>query len=119
MKYQNTLQEATKSQFIEIGSYSGNELMFTARRPTSKVGNQVVTFAKGSVTLRMPHEIVSCADKACVLGTVMESLSIDFNIVDVDSIDVLKAEVDRVFALVKTQMVHGILPPLYSDFISQ
>lgn len=114
-KYQNTLQTTAHSQFVEVGTYSGAELAFKASRPEVKVSGQAVTFAKGSLALRMPHEIISCNNE-CVLGSVTESLSIDFNVVSVEALDVLKAEVDRIFALTKESLVHGVLPPVYSDF---
>lgn len=114
-KYQNTLQTAVLSQFVEVGTYSGAELAFKAARPEVKIAGQAVTFAKGSVALRMPHDVVSCTN-ACVLGTVTESLNIDFNVVSVESLDVLKAEVDRIYLLTKEALVHGVLPPVYSDF---
>lgn len=115
-KYQNISQSLTASTFIEIGTFSGAEVSFAAKRPTTKVGNQQVTFAKGAVALRMPHEVLSCVDE-CVVGTVMESASFDFNVVTVEALDVLKAEIDRIYALTKASLVHGVLPPVYSDFL--
>lgn len=120
IKYQNISQTLNKSSFIEIGEYTGDELTFTAKRPKVNVGGQEVVFAKGSIALRSPHEVTSCDEaNGCVLGTVTESVTLDFNVVGIDSLDVLKAEIDRVFALVKTSMTHGVLPPVYSDFVSE
>lgn len=118
--YQNTLQTLNKSSFIEIGTYSGAEIDFTVKRPSIKVGGQAVNFAKGSISLRTPHDIVACGEtSACTVGTVTESVSFDFNIVTLEALDVLKAELDRVFLLTKQSLIHGVLPPVYSSFTEE
>lgn len=119
MKYQNTLQNGNKSTFIEVGTYSGDELTFDAKARDVQVGGQVVKFARASISLRMPHEITACGDNSgCVVGAVTQSLKIDFNVMNEEALDVLKAEVDRVFLLTKQSLVHGVLPPQYSSFES-
>lgn len=116
--YQNTMQSLKASTFIEIGSFSGTEVAFKASSPITKVGQSQVTFAKGAVSVRMPHDVTPC-ETACPIGTVTESISIDFNVVDPASLDVLKAEVDRIFAATKATLVRGILPPVYSTFTEE
>lgn len=114
--YQNILQTATNSAFVEVGSYSGAELGFNAKKITTKVGDMVVPFVKASIALRMPKDVTSCSTPACVIGTVTESFKCEFNITDVTSLDVLKAEIDRVFALTKVALAHGVLPPVSATF---
>lgn len=118
--YQNTLTTATSTSFIEIGTYSGAVLDFTAKRPKVKVGGQEVVMSKGTISVRTPHEVTACGDNSgCTVGTVTESMKIDFNIVSLDALDVLKAELDRIFALTKVSLVHGVLPAPYSSFTEE
>lgn len=118
--YQNTLQAQNASTFVEVGEYSGAEIKFSAKSPTVKVGNQTVKFAKASVSLRVPTEITSCdKDSTCVIGTVTESVSIDFNVIDTASLDVLQAELLRVFTLTRERLSNGVVPPVYSDFAQE
>lgn len=109
------MQNAKASTFVEVGTYSGAELTFKVTRPQVKVGSSVVNFAKASIALRTPHEVIPC-ESSCAIGTVMESAEINFNVVSEASLDVLKAEVDRVFLQVKTALAHGVLPAPLSTF---
>lgn len=119
MKYQNTLQNGNKSSFIETELFNGNELAFDAKATRVTVGGQVVKFAKASIVLRTPKDIIPCGGvDGCSVGTVTQSFKIEFNILDEESLDVLQAEVLRVLALTKESLAHGILPPQYSTFVS-
>lgn len=118
--YQNTLTTATTSSFIEVGTYSGTILEFSVKRPKVKVGGQEVVMSKGTINVRTPHDIIACGDNSgCTVGTVTESVKIDFNIVSLDALDVLKVELDRILALTKESMVHGVLPAPYSSFAEE
>lgn len=118
--YQNTLTTATTSSFIEVGTYSGTILEFSVKRPKVKVGGQEVVMSKGTINVRTPQNITACGDASgCSVGTVTESVKIDFNVVSRDALDVLKAELDRVFALTKESLTHGVLPAPYSSFANQ
>lgn len=115
LKYQNTSQSINSSTFIDIGNFSGQELIFSAKTPTPKVGDAVVKFAKSAIEVRKPKDIKSCATD-CSVGTVSESIQVNFNVTSVESLDVLWAELIRVYALTKATLVHGVLPPVYSTF---
>lgn len=114
-QYQNLQQDASKSTFIEIGTFSGDEVHFTARRPKSMINGQEVNFAKAGVTVTKPHTVTNCATQ-CTAGQVTESMRLEFNLVSIEAYDVLKAELDRVLALTKASLIHGVLPPAYSSF---
>lgn len=117
MKYQNTLQNGNKSTFIETEIFNGNELSFDAKASNVSVGGQIVKFAKASITLRTPKDITVCGSvDGCAVGVVTQSFKLEFNVLDEDSLDVLQAEVQRVLALTKESLAHGILPPQYSTF---
>lgn len=114
-KYQNVEQTVKTSKFIEVGDFSGYEVSFKAHAPSTNVGGTLVGFKTASIRVTRPKAIIGCGSE-CAVGEVVNSVDMSFNVTDTASLTALKDEMDRVFALAATNLEHGILPPMYSDF---
>lgn len=114
-KYQNVEQTPKASKFIEIGDHTGLEVAFKASSPQTKVGGVLVGFKTASIRVTEPQTVTGCGTE-CAVGQVINSVDMSFNVTTVDALDSLKNEMERVFALAKDSLIHGLLPPMYSTF---
>lgn len=117
MKYTNVKHQGNTGEWIDSTSFTGQTVQTTAQQPKVVVGGVQVTFGKSKIRVSKPRTVQSCGTD-CAVGTVIESVELAFNVVDSTSLDALKAEVLRVLAFGNTtdMLVHGLIPPAYTNF---
>lgn len=119
-KYQNVLASRDKSTFVDIANLDNSEITFTGKTATMAKNNAQALVTSGSITLSKPKVVKNCVTE-CEAFRFTESVSIRFNVEqhDIASLDALKAEVDRVFALVKQNLTGAILPAISDTFVNE
>lgn len=119
-KYQNVLSSRTASTFVDVANKDSSELIFASKPAIISRNGSSVTMVSGSLLLNKPKAVMNCAT-SCEAFRVTESVSIRFNVeqYDTTSLDALKAEVDRVFALVKANLTGGVLPAVSDTFTDE
>lgn len=110
-KYQNVLAQRNRAEFVEVLERDGIELLVTSKKSTVKRGLVSAEFSAGRINLTKPVLVPSLTD-ASVSDQFASSLNLSFNVpaADVTVLTAYKAEVDRVFALIHANMLHGIVP---------
>lgn len=119
-KYQNVLAGRDKSTFVDVANRDNSELTFTSKTAVMRNNGAQAQVVAGSVTVTKPKAVANCATE-CEAFRFTESVSIRFNVeqFDTTSLDALKAEVDRVFLLVKQNLSGGILPAISDTFVDE
>lgn len=115
--YQNVLSSRTNSVFVEIGERKGEEISFTTKTNSVKRGSVSAVIQVGRVALSKTVTVVDCVNP-CVTAEFQSGFALQFNVVkgDVAALDAMQAEINRVFALAKANMVHGVLPSPIATF---
>lgn len=115
-KYQNVLAQRNSSTFVEVGERDGSELNLSAKANRVTKGGVSTKFAAGKVSYTKPVTVEGC--DACVTQEFQGSFNLGFNVPagDVEMVEAFEAEVIRIFALVKADLVHGIMPASSSNF---
>lgn len=119
-KYTNVNHQNNQGSWAEVGTFTGEQLQFSASNPKTVVGGVSVVFGKSKIRVSKPRTVQSC-DTDCSVGTVTESVELTINVVDEASLDALKAELERVLAVndTKSLLLHGIIPPAYEAFADE
>lgn len=115
--YQNVLSSRTNSVFVEIGDRVGEEISFTTKTNSVKRGSVSAVIQSGRVALSKTITVADCVNP-CVTAEFQGGFALQFNVVkgDTAALDAMQAEVNRVFALIKANMVHGVLPSPTATF---
>lgn len=115
--YQNVLSSRTNSVFVEIGDRVGEEISFTTKTNSVKRGSVSAVIQTGRVALSKTITVADCVNP-CVTAEFQGGFTLQFNVVkgDVAALNAMQAEVNRVFALIKANMVHGVLPNPTASF---
>lgn len=116
-KYQNVLASRDKSTYVDVANRDGSEVTFTSKVATMAKNGAQAHVVAGSLAVNVPKVVTNCAT-ACEAFRYTQSVMVRFNVEQYDtaSLDALKAEVDRIFALVKQNISGGILPAISDTF---
>lgn len=117
--YQNQAADTGRSQFARVEPDGTMSVMFfTGKRSSVALSSTVKkNMVSGGITLTRQKNVAESGEPQ-VLAT--NSVKLTYNLVegDIATLDAVKAEVDRVFAIAKDQyqLAHGLVPPSSATF---
>lgn len=116
-KYQNVLASRDKSIFMDVVNRDGSEITFTSKVATMAKNGAQAHVVAGSIAVNVPKAVTNCTT-GCEAFRYTQSVALRFNVeqYDIDTLDALKAELDRVFALIKQNISGGVLPAVSDTF---
>lgn len=118
-KYINTAFTSGSATFTDVNTNSAGPVVAicnNATRSATVSGGSKVAMIAGSLTINSPFEVADCA--VCPAPILNESIKIQWNFRRGTTINALKAEMERIFAVwvAQDELAMGLVPPVYEQF---
>lgn len=115
--YQNIQATRSQSSFVEVLNRPSAEVTFDSRVASVTRAGVSERFTSLRMRFARPLEVKACGNE-CVTGIFDTGFTLSANVKynDVAALDAMKAEVDRLFAAAKANLVAGIVPGAASTF---